>query len=156
MLQSDLDKLKSLDPTLVPDGTTTKDFTDTNHILSVSNSASVDDQEILKHYREPQSTDATSDNDKEESNEPPGPPQRPARLVGLLQNCNLFEEEQVAAGLRSNLEKLSVLYVKTLDSWKEQAKIDRFFFCTEKIIDLTMQWTLVITDSEETTGFSPI
>ena len=53
LLQSDLDNLKSLDPTLVPDCTIAEDFTDADQTLSVSESASVDDYEILKYYREP-------------------------------------------------------------------------------------------------------
>ena len=84
---------------------------------------------ILEHYREPQSIDLTSDNDDEDSGEELGPPQRPARselfaAMELLQNCSFFEEEQVASDLRSHLEKFSVLYEKTLDFRKEQAKID--------------------------------
>ena len=42
----------------------------------------------------------------------------------LLQNCSLFEEEQVAIHLRSHLDKFSVLYEKTLQSKKQQTKID--------------------------------
>ena len=45
----------------------------------------------------------------------------------LLQNCTLFEEEQVASHLRTHLEKFSMLYEKTLESRKQQSKIDNFF-----------------------------
>ena len=93
-----MDELKLLDPTLVPDGSTAEDFTDADQTLSVAESATTDDDDILNHYRESCSIDVTSDNDDEESSEEPGPPQRPARseiFVGLelLQNCTLFEEE---------------------------------------------------------------
>ena len=131
-LQSDMDELKLLDPTLVPDGTTAEDFTDADQTLSVAESATTDDDEILNHYRESCSIDVTSDNDDEESSEEPGPPQRPARseifvALELLQNCTLFEEEQVASHLRTHLEKFSMLYEKTLESRKQQSKIDNFF-----------------------------
>ena len=131
-LQSDMDELKLLDPTLVPDGTTAEDFTDADQTLSVAESATTDDDEILNHYRESCSIDVTSDNDDEESSEEPGPPQRPAQseifvALELLQNCTLFEEEQVASHLRTHLEKFSMLYEKTLESRKQQSKIDNFF-----------------------------
>ena len=70
---------------------------------------------VLNHYRESFSIDVNSDNDDEESSEEPGPPQRPAQseifaTLELLQNCTLFEEEQVASHLRTHLEKFSMLY----------------------------------------------
>lgn len=43
-----------------------------------------------------------------------------------FQNCSLFEE-QLAIYLRSHLGKFSVLYEKTLQSKKQQKKIDTFF-----------------------------
>ena len=60
----------------------------------------------------------------------PGPPQRPAHseifaALELLQNCTLFEEEQVASHLRTYLEKFSMLYEKTLESRKQQSKIEK-------------------------------
>ena len=127
--KSYLDNLEFFDPALVPNCITAKDFTDAHQILSVSESASVDDHEILNHYRDPQSIALTSDNDDEESSEEPGPPKRPARsevfaTLELLQNCSYFEEEQAASDLRSDLEKFSVLYKKALNSRKEQAKVD--------------------------------
>ena len=82
-LQSDLDNLNSLDHTLVPDCTIAEDFT-----------ASVDDYEILKYYRESQRIALTSDNDDEESSEEPGSLQKPDLCsLELLQNCCFFEEE---------------------------------------------------------------
>ena len=130
-LQSNLDELKLLDPILVPDGTTTDDFTKTDQALSVAESASIDNREILNHYRESRSTDVISDNDKEESNEELGSLKRSSQseifsALEWLQNCSLFEEEQVAFHLRSHLDKFRVLYEKNLRSKKQHKKIERF------------------------------
>ena len=46
-LEADLDALKLLDPTLVPDDTTAVDFTDADQTLSVAKSATTDDEETL-------------------------------------------------------------------------------------------------------------
>ena len=71
--QSGLDELKLLSPTLVPDGTTTDDFTDADQTLSVAGSATIDNEE-MNHYRESHNPDITSDNTDEESSEELGPP----------------------------------------------------------------------------------
>ena len=131
LLQSNLDEWKLLNPILVPDGTTTDDFTEADQALSVAESASIDNGEILNHYRESRSTDVTSDNNDEESNEELGSLKRPSQseifsALEWLQNCSLFEKEQVAFHLRSHLDKLSVLYEKTLRSKKQHTKIDTF------------------------------
>ena len=42
LLQSDLDELKLVNSTLVPDGKTTDDFTDADQTLSVAESATID------------------------------------------------------------------------------------------------------------------
>ena len=73
------------------------------------------------------SADVTSDNDEEESSKEPGPPKRPSWSeifvhLKLLQNCCLFEEEQVTWHLRSFPDKFSTLYKKTLQSKKQHAK----------------------------------
>ena len=129
--QSGLDELKLLSPTLVPDGTTTDDFTDADQTLSVAGSATIDNEE-MNHYRESHDTDATSDNNDEESSEEPGPPKRSLwseifSALELLRNCSLLEEEQVALHLRSHVDKFSALYEKTLVSKKQQTMIDVFF-----------------------------
>ena len=85
--------------------TTADDFTDADQTLSVAESATIDDEEILNHYWESHITDVTSDNDDKESSEEPGPPKRSSRsevfaVLELLQNCSLFEEEQVAFHLQ--------------------------------------------------------
>ena len=93
--------MKLLNQTLFPDGTTVDDFTNADQTLSVTDEEIIDDEEILNNYRELHSTDVTSDNDDEERSEEPGPPRTSSRseifvALELLQNCSLFEEEQVA------------------------------------------------------------
>ena len=68
-----------LDPTLVPDGTTADDFTDSNQTLSVARFAATGNEAKLNLYRKSHSTDVTFDNDHEESSEKFGPPKRPSR-----------------------------------------------------------------------------
>ena len=77
-LESDLDELKLLNLTLVPDGTTADDFTNADQTLSVAEFATTDDEKILNHYQEFHSTDVTSDSDDEESSEEPGPTKSPS------------------------------------------------------------------------------
>ena len=77
--------------------TTADDFTDAEQTLSVAESATIDDEEILNHYRQSHITGVNSDNNDEESSEELGPPKRSSRS---LQNCSLFEEEQVAFHLQ--------------------------------------------------------
>ena len=130
-LQSNLDELKLLDPILVPDGTTTDDFTKNDQALSVAESASIDNREILNHYRESRSTDVISNNNEEESNEELGSLKRSSQseifsALEWLQNCSRFEKEQVAFHLRSHLDKFCVLYEKNLRSKKQHKKIERF------------------------------
>ena len=74
----------------------------------------------------------TSDNDYKESSQEPRPPKRLSWLemfaaLKLLQNCSPFEEQQAAFQLQNHLDKFSVLYEKTLQSKKQQTKIDTFF-----------------------------
>ena len=74
-LQSDLDELRLLDQSLVPDGTTAKDYTDTDKNLVVTESVLIDDEEILGQYRETPKVDV--DDDTEENTEEVEPPNRP-------------------------------------------------------------------------------
>ena len=73
MFQSDLNELKLLDPTLVPDGSTAVDFTDADETHSEAESATIDDEEILNHCQESHNADVTFDNDDKESSEEGGP-----------------------------------------------------------------------------------
>ena len=60
-LQSDLDELRLLDPSLVPDETTAEDYTDTDKNLVVTESVLIDDEEILGQYRETLNIDVDDD-----------------------------------------------------------------------------------------------
>ena len=102
-----------LDPTLVPDGTTADDFTDSNRTLSVARFAATGNEAKLNLYRKSHSTDVTFDNDHEKSSEELLKDLHARKYYGalkLLQNSCLFEKEQVAFHLRSNLDNFSVLY----------------------------------------------
>ena len=72
--------MKLLNPALVPDGTTTDDFTEADLTLSVAASGTFDNEKILNHCWESHSTDVTSDNDDDKSSEKPGPSKRPSQL----------------------------------------------------------------------------
>ena len=55
-------------------------------------------------------------------------PKRPLRsetfaALKLLQNCSLFDVEQVVLHLQSHLDKFSLLYEKILQSKKQQTEI---------------------------------
>ena len=129
-LQSDLDELRLLDQSLVPDGTTAEDYTDTDKNLVVTESVLIDDEEILGQYRETPNVDV--DDDTEENTEEVEPPNKPSRseiyaAMELLQKCSLFEEEEVAFNMRRHLEKFNVIYDKSQEMKKQQTTIKNFF-----------------------------
>ena len=129
-LQSDLDELRLLDQSLVPDGTTAEDYTDTDKNLVVTESVLIDDEEILGQYRETPNVDV--DDDTEENTEEVEPPNKPSRskiyaAMELLQKCSLFEEEEVAFNMRRHLEKFNVIYDKSQEMKKQQTTIENFF-----------------------------
>ena len=129
-LQSDLDELRLLDQSLVPDGTTAEDYTDTDKTLVVTESVLIDDEEILGQYRETPNVDV--DEDTEENTEEVEPPKKPSRpeiyaAMELLQKYSLFEEEEVAFNMRRHLEKFNVIYDKSQEMKKQQATIENFF-----------------------------
>ena len=95
LLQSDLNKLKILRPTLAPYGTTNEGCADVDQTRSMAESTTT---EILDHCCVSHSIVVTSDNDDEESSEEHGPPKTFTALE-LLQNCIVLEEEQVASHL---------------------------------------------------------
>ena len=74
-LQSDLDELRLLDQSLVPDGTTAEDYTDTDKNLVVTESVLIDNEEILGQYRETPNVDV--DDDTEENTEEVEPQNKP-------------------------------------------------------------------------------
>ena len=53
LLQSDLDELKLLNPTVVPHGTNSDDFTGTDQSLSMAEPTIIDYEKILNHCWEP-------------------------------------------------------------------------------------------------------
>ena len=108
-LRSDLDELRLLDQSLVHDGTTAEDYTDTDKNLVVTESVLIDDEEILGQYRETPNVDDTEENTEEV--EPPNKPSRSEiyAAMELLQKCSLFEEEEVAFNMRRHLEKFNVI-----------------------------------------------
>ena len=121
-LQSDLDELQLPDQSLVPDGATAEDYTDTDKNLVVTKSALIDDEEILGQYRETPNVDV--DDDTEENTEEVEPPNKPSRFeicvaMELLQKCSLFEEEEVAFNMRRHLEKFNVIYDKSQEMKKQ-------------------------------------
>ena len=120
-LQSDLDELRLLDQSLVTDGTTAEDYTDTDKNLVVTESVLTDDEEILGQYRETPNVDL--DDDTEKNTEEVEPPNKPSRseiyaAMELLQKCCLFEEE-VAFNMRRHLEKVNVIYDKSQEMKKQ-------------------------------------
>ena len=129
-LQSDLDELRLLDQSLVPDGTTAEDYTDTDKNLVVTESVLIDDEEILGQYRETPNVDV--DDDTEQNTEEVEPPNKPSRseiyaAMELLQKCSLFEEEEVAFNMRRHLEKFNVIYDISEEMKKQQTTIEHFF-----------------------------
>ena len=60
------------------DCTNADTFTDADQTISVAESATIEDEEILSHYRESHSTDITSDKNDEESIEEPRLSKRPS------------------------------------------------------------------------------
>lgn len=113
MLQSDLDKLKLSDLAGIPEVTTAKFFTDVDQTCAAAESERTDDEKILNHYQELYSINVSSDNDGEESNEEPRPLKRTLQIfASLLQNCSIFEEENVLPYFRNCLDKFSILYEK--------------------------------------------
>ena len=62
-----MDELRLLDQSLVPDGTTSEDYTDTDKNLVVTESVLIDDEEILGQYRE--TPNVYVDDDTEENTE---------------------------------------------------------------------------------------
>ena len=129
-LQSDLDELRLLDPSLVPDETTAEDYTDTDKNLVVTESVLVDDEEILGQYRETLNIDV--DDDTQENAEEVEPLKKPPRseiyaAMELLQKCSLFEEEEVAFKMRRHLEKFNLIYDETQEMKKQQTTIEKFF-----------------------------
>ena len=75
-LQSDLDELRLLNPSLVPDETTAEDYTDTDKNLVVTESVLIDDEEILGQYRETLNIDV--DDDTQENAEEVEPLKKPS------------------------------------------------------------------------------
>ena len=72
-----MDELRLLDQSLVPDGTTAEDYTDTDKNLVVTESVLIDDEEILGQCRETPKVDV--DDDTEEKTEEVEPPNKPSR-----------------------------------------------------------------------------
>ena len=129
-LQSDLDELQLLDQSLVPDGITAEDYADTDNNLVVSESALIDDEEILNQYRETLNVDVDYEN--EENAEEDEPVKKPSRCeiytaMELLQKCSLFEEEEVAFKMRIHLDKFSLIYDESQKLKKKQSTIKNFF-----------------------------
>ena len=129
-LQSDLDELRLLDQSFVPDGTTAEDYTDTDKNLVVTESVLIDDEEILGQYRETPNVDV--DDDTEENTEEVEPSNKPSRSeiyadMELLQKSSLFEEEEIAFNMRRHLEKFNVIYDKSQERKKQQTTIENFF-----------------------------
>ena len=129
-LQSDLEELRLLDQSLVPDGTTAEDYTDTDKNLVVTDFVLIDDEEILGLYRETPNVDV--DDDTEENTEEVEPPNKPSRseiyaAMELLQKCSLFEEEEVAFNMRRHLEKFNGIYDKSQEMKKQQTTTENFF-----------------------------
>ena len=129
-LQSDLDELRLLDPSLVPDETTAEDYTDTDKNLVVTEPVLIDDEEILGQYSETLNIDV--DDDTQENAEEVEPLKKPSRsetyaAMELLQKCSLFEEEEVAFKMRRHLEKFNLIYDETQEMKKQQTTIENFF-----------------------------
>ena len=129
-LQSDLDELRLLDPSLVPDETTAEDYTDTDKNLVVTESVLTDDKELLGHYRGTLNIDV--DDDTQENAEEVKPLKKPSRseiyaAMELLQKCSLFEEEEVAFKMWRHLEKFNLIYNETQEMKKQQTTIEKFF-----------------------------
>ena len=129
-LQSDLDELRLLDPSLVPDETTAEDYTDTDKNLVVTESVLIDNEEILGQYRETLNIDV--DDDTQENAEEVEPLKKPSRseiyaAMELLQKFNLFEEEEVVFKMRRHLEKFNLIYDETQEMKKQQTTIENFF-----------------------------
>ena len=129
-LQSDLDELRLLDPSLVPDETTAEDYTDTDKNLVVTESVLIEDEEILGQYRETLNIDVHDDT--QENAEEVEPLKKPSRseiyaAIELLQKCSLFEEEEVACKMRRHLEKFNLIYDETQEMKKQQTTIENFF-----------------------------
>ena len=128
-LQSDLDELRLLEQSLVPDRTTAED-TDTDKNLVVTEPVLIDDEEILGQYRKTPNVDV--DDDTEENTEEVEPPNKPSpseiyAAMELLQKCSLFEEEEVAFNMRRHLEKFNVIHDKSHEMKKQQTTIENFF-----------------------------
>ena len=134
-LQSDLDELRLLDPSLVPDETTAEDYTGTDKNLVVTESVLIDDEEILGQYRE--TLDIDVDDDTQEKAEEVEPLKKPSRseiyaAMELLQECSLFEEEEeeeeeLAFKMRRHLEKFNLIYDETQEMKKQQTTIEKIF-----------------------------
>ena len=129
-LQSDLDELRLLDPSLVPDETTAEDYTDTDKNLVVTESVLIDNEEILGQYRETLNIDV--DDDTQENAEEVQPLKKPSRseiyaAMELLQKCNLFEEEEVVFKMRRHLQKFNLIYDETQEMKKQQTTIEKIF-----------------------------
>ena len=129
-LQSDLDELRLLDPSLVPDEKSAEDYTDTDKNLVVTESVLIDDEEILGQYRETLNIDV--DDDTQENAEEVEPLKKPSRseiyaAMELLQECSLFEEEEVAFKMRRHLEKFNLIYDETQEMKKQQTTIEKIF-----------------------------
>ena len=125
-----MDELQLLDQSLVPDGTTAKDYTDIVKNLVVTESVLIDDKEILGQYRETPNVDV--DGNTEENTEEVEPPNKLSRseiyaAMELLQKYSLFEEEEVAFNIRRHLEKFNVIYDKSQEIKKQQTTIENFF-----------------------------